>query len=172
MRKPGLLLALTTTASLISACGPAGSACPAIAQATAVAVTVTAGYSPRVAVLHLRACQDGACTEADVILRPGSPSIGQGCSVEGACSATASPDGTKVGTLMLPALTESPMTVTAWGTAPDGSALPARSVAFHPAVGYPFGEQCGKVLSAAVILDDTGLNQKPGAGTASRETPG
>jgi hypothetical protein len=161
MRKPGLLLALLTTASLVSACEPAGSACPAIAQATAVAVTVTAGYSPRAATLHLRACQDGACTEGGVELRPGSSSIDQGCSPEGACSATASPDGTKVGTLMLAALTESPITVTASGTAADGGALPVRTLEFRPKALYPFGEQCGKVLSAAVVLDDAGLHQQP-----------
>ncbi|WP_457947657.1 hypothetical protein ACTAQI_17935 [Pseudarthrobacter sp. alpha12b] len=164
MRKPGLLLALMTTASLISACDPAGSACPAITQATAVAVTVTAGYSPRVATLHLRACQDGTCAEDGVELRPGSSSIGQGCNTEGACSATASPDGTKVGTLMLAALTESPMTVTASGTAPDGTALPVLTLELQPKVLYPFGEQCGKVLSAAVVLDDAGLHQQPASG--------
>ena len=57
MRKPILLMALVTAASLTSACEPAGSACPAIAQATAVAVTVSAGYSPRVGGLHLRGCR-------------------------------------------------------------------------------------------------------------------
>ena len=161
MRKPILLMALVTAASLTSACEPAGSACPAIAQATAVAVTVSAGYSPRVAALHLRACQDGTCTEGGIELRPGSSSIDQGCSPEGACSATASPDGTKVGSLMLATLTESPMAVTASGTAADGTALPVRTLEFQPKAQYPFGEQCGKFLSAAVVLDDAGLHEQP-----------
>lgn len=161
MRKPILLVALVTAASLTSACGPEASACPAIAQATAVAVTVTAGYSPRVATLHLRACQDGTCTEGGVELRPGSSTIDQGCNPEGSCSATASPDGTKVGSLMLAALTESPMAVTASGTAADGSALPVRTLEFQPKAVYPFGEQCGKFLSAGVMLDDAGLHEQP-----------
>ncbi|MDQ0771047.1 hypothetical protein QF031_003796 [Pseudarthrobacter defluvii] len=161
MRRPALLLVLMTTMSLVPACQPAGSACPAIAQATAVAVTVTAGYSPRVASLHLRACQDGTCKEADVELRPGTSTIDQGCIEGGACSATASPDGTKVATLMLDTLTESPMTVTASGTAPDRTALQVRALEFQPKVLYPFGKQCGKVLSAAVLLDDAGLHLQP-----------
>lgn len=163
MHKPGLLLALTTAliSALISACGPAGSACPAIAQATAVSITVSAGYSPKVAALHVRACQDGTCKEADVELRPGSTSVDAGCSREGACSATASPDGTKTAVLMLDTLTESPMTVTVSGTAPEGTALPVRTLEFRPQVAYPFGEQCGKVLSASVVLDDAGLHQQP-----------
>lgn len=164
MYKPGLLLALTTTALtsvFTSACGPAGSPCPAIAQATAVSITVSAGYSPKVAALHVRACQDGTCKEADVELRPGSTSVDAGCSREGACSATASPDGTKTAVLMLETLTESPMTVSVSGTAPEGTALPVRTLEFKPQAVYPFGEQCGKVLSASVILDDAGLHQQP-----------
>lgn len=160
MHKPGLLLALMATAALASACGPAGSACPAIAQATAVAVTVTAGYAPHVGTLHVRACQDEKCRESDIELRPGSASVDSGCSPEGACSATASPDGTKVGSLMLETLTESAMTVTVSGTAPDGTALPVRTLDFRPRAEYPFGEQCGKFLSASVVLDDAGLHQQ------------
>jgi len=161
MHKAGLVVALVVATTLISACGPVGSACPAIAQATAVTVTVTADYSPHVRTLHLRACQDGTCKEADVELRPGSSSVDQGCTQEGACSATASPDGTKVATLMLETLTESPMTVTASGTVPDGTALPARTLKFRPQALYPFGEQCGKFLSASLTLDAEGLHQQP-----------
>jgi hypothetical protein len=160
MHKRGLLPALLM-AALTSACGPAGTPCPAIAQATAVSVTVTAEYSPRVGTLHLRACQDGACKEAEAELRPGSSSVDQGCAKEGACSATASPDGTKVATLMLETLTESSMTVTATGTAFDGTPLPARTLEFRPQALYPFGEQCGKFLSASLTLDGDGLHQQP-----------
>ena len=62
--------------------------------------------------------------------------------------------------LMLQALTESPMTVTASGTAPDGTALPVRSVEFRPRGDYPFGEQCGRFITAAVVLDAEGLRQQ------------
>ncbi|TLM88066.1 hypothetical protein [Pseudarthrobacter sp. NamE5] len=159
MRSLRLLLAAMTTAGLASACGPGPGAapCPAIAQATAVAVTVAAGYAQEVHVLRLKACQDGSCTEDDVELRPGSDSVDQGCT-EGVCSATASPNGTKVGTLMLPTLTESPMSVTASGTAPDGTALPLHTVDFRPTPDYPFGQQCGRFLSAGVLLDGEGLH--------------
>lgn len=160
MHKPGLLVAVVL-AALISGCEPAGTACPAIAQATAVALTVTAGYSSQVKTMHLRACQDGTCKESGVELRPGSSSVDQGCTKEGACSATASPDGTKVATLMLEALTESPMAVTASGTAPDGTALAVRTLEFRPQALYPFGEQCGKFLSASLTLDGDGLHQQP-----------
>ncbi|HSU46061.1 MAG TPA: hypothetical protein VLJ40_04035 [Arthrobacter sp.] len=160
MHKPGLLLLALTTTALVSACGPAGSACPAIAQATAVSVTVTADYAPQVATLHVRACQDGTCKEADVELRQGTASVDSGCSPEGACSATASADGTKVGLLMLETLTESPMTATVSGTAPGGIPLPVRTLEFRPQAAYPFGGQCGKFLSASVTLDDAGLHQR------------
>lgn len=161
MRKPGLLLALMTTAGLASACGPGPGAvpCPAIAQATAVSVTVTADYAPHVGALHLKACQDGECKESEVELHPGSASIDQGCTPDGVCSATASPDGTKVGVLMLETLTESPMTVTASGTAADGSALPVRTLDFRPRGEYPFGEQCGRFITASVELDAQGLRE-------------
>ena len=161
MRRQGLLLALITTAGLATACGPGPGAvpCPAIAQATAVSVMIPASYAEQVAGLHLKACQDGMCTEDDVELRPGSSSIDQGCT-DGVCSATASPNGSKDGVLMLQALTESPMAVTASGTEPDGTALPVRSVEFRPRGDYPFGEQCGRFITATVVLDAEGLRQQ------------
>lgn len=162
MGKPGLLLALMTTAGLASACGPGPGAapCPAIAQATAVSVTVSASYAPQVAALHLKACQDGECTEDDVELHPGSASIDQGCTPEGVCSATASPDGTKFANLFLQTLTESPMSVTASATAPDGSPLPVQALDFRPRGDYPFGEQCGRFITASVLLDAAGLHEQ------------
>ena len=150
-----------TTAGLATACGagPGAVPCPAIAQATAVSISVPAGYAQQVAVLHLKACQDGSCTEDDVELRPGSSSIDQGCS-NGVCSATASPNGSKVGALMLETLTESPMTVTASGASPDGTALPVRTIDIRPRADYPFGEQCGRFINASVVLDAEGLHQR------------
>lgn len=159
MRRQGLLLALMTTAGLTTACGPGPAPCPAIAQATAVSVTVPASYAQQVAALHLKACQDGACTEEDVELRPGSASIDQGCT-NGVCSATASPDGTKRATLFLETLTESPMAVAAAGTAPDGTALPVRMLDFRPRGDYTFGEQCGRFITASLVLDAEGLHQR------------
>jgi hypothetical protein len=160
MRKRGVIMAVLTTAALSTGCEPYAHPCPAIAQVTGVSVTVAADYAPAVGTLHLKACQDGGCTEADLDLRPGSASIDQGCTPDGVCSATASPDGTKVGTLMLDTITESPMAVTASGFSPDRTALPARAVEFRPRATYPFGEQCGKFIVAAVTLDSSGLRER------------
>lgn len=167
MGKPGLLSALITTAGLAAACGPGAGAvpCPAIAQATAVSVTVSASYAPQVAALRLKACQDGECTEDRVELHPGSASIGQGCTPEGFCSATAFPDGTKFASLFLQTLTESAMSVTASATAPDGSPLPVQALDFHPRGDYPFGERCGRFIAASVLLDADGLHEQDGAKT-------
>lgn len=153
-------MALITTAGLASGCGPGAVACPAIAQATVVSVTIAADYAPNVDVLHLKACQDGTCKEADLELQPGSASIDQGCTPDGVCSATASPDGTKVGMLMLDTLTEALMTVTSSGHAANGSALPVHTLEFRPRAEYPFGVQCAKFLSASVTLDATGLSER------------
>lgn len=160
MGKARLLLALFTTAGLVSGCEPYAHPCPAIAQATAVSVTVAADYAPQVAELRLKACQDGACTEGLVDFHPGSASIDQGCTPDGICSATASPNGTKVGMLMLETLTESTMAVTASGFATDGSVLPTRTLDFRPRAEYPFGEQCGRFISASVVLDAEGLRER------------
>ena len=61
--------------------------------------------------------------------------------------------------LMLDTLSESPMDVTATGTSIDGSPLPVRTLRFTPRGDYPFGETCGRFISASVVLDETGLRQ-------------
>ncbi len=160
MRKSGLLLALMTTAALTSCYYYAGPApCPEIAQASVVSVTIPRSYVPQVGTLRLKACQDGACKEDAVELRPGTVSVDQGCGPDGACSATASPDGTMTGMLFLGSLTEAPMTVTATGTSPGGQALPVRTLDFRPRGDFPFGEQCGRFVTASVVLDTEGLRQ-------------
>jgi hypothetical protein len=108
--------------------------------------------------LQLKACQDGTCKEADLELFAGTVSVDQGCRPDGICSATASPDGTMIGMLMLDSLTEAPMAVTATGTAPDGAPLPVRTLDFRPRGAYPYGEQCGRFVTASVKLDAGGLH--------------
>lgn len=199
MGKTGVLLATITTTVLLSGCHVFEVACPAIAQASAVSVTVAASYAPAVKALHFKACQDGLCREAYLELVPGLISVDQGCApavpppyvpgkgvpepgVPGTavpepgvpgpgypgndgrgpdmpCSAAASPDGSKRGMLMLDVLTESPMDVTASGTSIDGTTLPVRTLRFMPSADYPFGEPCGRFISAAVVLDEAGLRQ-------------
>jgi hypothetical protein len=169
MGKAGVLLATITTTVLISGCQSFEVACPAIGQAAGVAVTVAADYAPAVRALHLKACQDGTCKAADLELVPGTKSVDQGCSPAAeppggygpgsVCSATAAPDGTKRGMLQLGTLSEAPMDVTVTGTLKDGRPLPLRTLHFTPQGNYPFGEQCGRFLSASVVLNAAGLRQ-------------
>jgi hypothetical protein len=161
MRTFAALLGLGCTVLLAAGCQPE-TACPAIAQAPVVALTVAREYAGSVKTLRLRACQDGRCAEADLELFPGSSTVDQGCEPgpdgkDGPCSATATPDGTLTGMLMLDPLTESPIEVTAGGTDAGGLPLPVRALTFTPRVAYPFGEQCGRFISAGVLLDADGL---------------
>jgi hypothetical protein len=164
MRTAGVLLALSTTMFFAPACQPLEQPCPAIAQASVVSLTVAPSYVSSVRSIQLKACQDGNCKEAELELRPGSVSIDQGCETRNAgpdavCSATSSPDGTLVGMLMLDVLTESPIEATVNGTSPNGAPLPERFLTFTPKSDYPFGQHCGKFLSASLILNVDGLRQ-------------
>lgn len=160
MRTFAALVGLVCTALLGAGCQPQ-TACPAIAQAQVVALTVAREYADSVKTLRLKACQDGRCTEADLELFPGSTTVDQGCEPgpdkDRPCSATATPDGTLTGMLMLDRLTESPIEVTAGGTDAGGLPLPVRTLTFTPRVAYPYGEQCGRFISAGVQLDAEGL---------------
>ncbi|BCW69241.1 hypothetical protein [Arthrobacter sp. NicSoilB8] len=165
MRKLAAVAALALTAVLATSCRPV-TACPAIAQAPVVSLTVDRAYAPSVKAVHLRACQDGRCKEADLELMPGSTAVDQGCEPgpsggDGVCSATSSPDGTLTGMLMMEPLTASRIDVTATVTDAAGHRLPPRTAAFKPRVAHPFGEQCGSFITAGVVLDAGGLRQAP-----------
>jgi hypothetical protein len=163
MRSFGVLLAVVTTSLLPSACLPEAVPCPAIAQAPVVSLTVAASYAPAVKAIHLKACQDGTCREADLELMPGSTAVDMGCEPsagpDGTCSATSSPDGTLTGMLMMDVLTESRIDATATGTSTAGTPLPGRKLTFTPKADYPYGEQCGKFVTASLVLDADGLRQ-------------
>jgi hypothetical protein len=163
MRTFAALAGLGSAALLVTGCQPV-TACPAIGQAQVVALTVAREYAGSVKTLRLRACQGGQCTEAELELFPGSTSVDQGCEPgpdggDRPCSATSSPDGTLTGMLGLDPLTEAPIAVTSSGTDPRGRPLPARTLTFTPRVSHPYGEQCGKFISAGVLLDADGLRQ-------------
>lgn len=163
MRTFAALVGLACTALLATGC-QSQTACPAIAQAPVVALTVARDYAGSVKTLRLRACQDGRCTEADLELSPGSTTVDQGCEPgqdgnDRSCSATASPDGTLTGMLMLDPLTESPIEASVGGTGVSGLPLPVRTLTFTPRVAYPYGAQCGRFISAGVLLDAGGLRQ-------------
>ncbi|WP_115788514.1 hypothetical protein [Arthrobacter silvisoli] len=163
MRKLWAAAALCTTALLGSGCQPESAPCPAIAQAPVVGLTIAKDYVPVVQGVHLRACQDGTCKEADLKLMPGSRSIPQACSTgpDGSCSATMSPDGTMYGLLDMGVLTASPISAKVTGTASTGRPLPVRTLDFTPKSLKPFGEKCGTVITANLVLDATGLTQAP-----------
>lgn len=163
MRSLGVLLAVVTTSLLPSACLPEAVPCPAIAQAPVVSLTVAASYAPAVKAIHLKACQDGTCREADLELMPGSTAVDMGCEPsagpDGTCSATSSPDGTLTGMLMMDVLTESRIDATATGASTAGVPLPERTLGFTPKAEYPYGKQCGKFVTASLVLDADGLRQ-------------
>ncbi|GAA2126613.1 hypothetical protein GCM10009825_03870 [Arthrobacter humicola] len=165
MRKLAAVAALALTAVLVTSCRPEA-VCPAIAQAPVVSLTVDREYAPSVKTIHLLACQDGRCKEADLELVPGSVAVDQGCKpgpsgLDGVCSATSSPDGTLTGMLMMETLTANRIEVTATGTSNTGAPLPARTAAFTPRVAHPFGEQCGSFITAHAVLDAAGLRPSP-----------
>ncbi|NWL11188.1 hypothetical protein DM793_07735 [Paenarthrobacter nitroguajacolicus] len=160
MGRIGLALTLAGTAALLPGCFAEPVACPAIGHVAGVSLAVAADYADDVASLRLKACQDGICTEKDLMLNPGATAVDQGCTPDGVCSATSSPDGTLQGFLELPALSESPLQATVTGTSPAGIALPLRTLTITPTGDYPYGEQCGRVISAALTLDEEGLRQR------------
>ncbi|SEJ51816.1 hypothetical protein SAMN04487917_106290 [Arthrobacter sp. yr096] len=159
MGRIGLALTLAGTAALLPGCYPEAVACPAIGHVAGVSLTVAASYANQVGSLRLKACQDGTCTDKELVLHPGSVAVDQGCSPEGVCSATPSLDGTLQGFLEMPWLSESPIEATVSGTSPAGAALPLRTLTFTPKGAYPYGEQCGRVISAGAVLDAAGLSQ-------------
>lgn len=167
MRKFAATVALTgfalTGALLASAC-QAETVCPAIAQAPLVALTVAKEYAASVKSVHLKACQAGRCAEADLGLFPGSTTVDQGCEPgpnggDRPCSASSSPDGTLRGMLMLDVLTGDSIEATSMGTDASGLPLPVRTLTFTPRVAYPFGEKCGRFITAGLVLDANGLRQ-------------
>lgn len=160
MGRIGLALTLAGTAALLPGCFPEAVACPAIGHVAGVSLTVSASYADDVGLLRLKACQDGTCTDKELVLHPGAVAVDQGCSPDGTCSATSSPDGTLQGFLEMPALTESPLAATVSGTSPAGAALPEQTLTFTPKGDYPYGEQCGRVVSAGIVLDSVGLKQR------------
>ena len=159
MGRIGLALTLAGTAALLPGCFPEPVGCPAIGHVPGVSLTVAAVYAPDVASLRLKACQDGVCTEKELMLNPGATSVDQGCTPDGVCSATSSPDGTLQGFLELPALSENPLEATVTGTSPAGIALPVRTLTFTPKGEFPYGEQCGRVISAGLVLNEADLRQ-------------
>jgi hypothetical protein len=108
-RRPGVLAAVAVTAALTVGCsastGPTR-ACTEIGSPAGISVTVVRDVVVPGMELTLRICQT-ACVERRVDLSPGSVTTGQTCTSDdpdGSCSASASPDGTMIGFVDVPAL--------------------------------------------------------------------
>ena len=156
----GVAFTLAGAVALLTGCVAEPVACPAIGHVAGVSLTVVAEYADQVGSLRLKACQDAACTEKDIMLNPGAVTADESCTPDGVCSATSSPDGTLQGFLELPALSESPLEVTVNGTSKTGAPLPTRTLEFTPKGDYPYGEKCGRAIAAGVWLDAAGLRQR------------
>jgi hypothetical protein len=130
-------------------------------MAPVVSLTIAADYVPTVKTVHLKACQDGKCHEAELELRPGSVSVPQTCSPEpeGACSAVSSPDGTRYGFLDMGILTASPINAEVTGSNANGGPLPIRTLDYTPKSAKPWGKHCPTTITANLLLDARGLRQ-------------
>ena len=86
---------------LLAGCSPLeGAACTEIGAPSGVNVTVEKEIAELVRSVILTICHEGDCQDHPVELIPGSNSVDQGCTGPGpdaACSATAAPNGSKVG---------------------------------------------------------------------------
>lgn len=151
---------------VLAACGLIGglTPCPALAVFRGVTLTVAADFAPRVASLTLRACQHGACTARKLDLTAGTTALSSSCQAgrEEPCSVVPTPDGTLVGNLDLPGLTEDPLQIRLTGTDKAGSALEARELVLHPSITRPFGPDCPAGGPQARLRLDAGhLSEQP-----------
>ena len=98
VRYPGLGAACLV---LLAGCSPVEvPACTEIGAPSGVNVTVEKEVAKQVRSVILTICHQGDCQDHPVQLIPGSDSVDQGCTGSGpdaACSATAAPNGSKVG---------------------------------------------------------------------------
>jgi hypothetical protein len=110
--------------------------------------------------VRLTVCWDGECDDHEVQLTPGSDTVDQGCNEtdpDSACSATAVPNGTKVGFADVPGLPTGTVTISAAvRRAGRQIALPKIDVQSEPT--YPNGPQCpSQGPQAHVVVGASGL---------------
>src|SRR5688500_2121288 len=135
-------------------------ACTEIGASAGVGVTVEKAIAADVDAVQLTVCWDGDCHDHKVQLSAGSDTVDQSCNgndPDSACSATAVPNGTKVGFAEVPDLPIGTITIGAT-VRRDGKqiALPKIDVPANPT--YPNGPQCGpQGTQAQVIVGATGL---------------
>jgi hypothetical protein len=153
-------LAALATVLLLAGCGPMEVACTEIGAPAGVGVTVEKAIAADVDAVQLTVCWDGDCHVHKVQLSPGSDTVDQGCNgndPDSTCSATAVPNGTKVGFAEVSDLPTGTITIGAT-IRRDGMqiALPKIDVPANPT--YPNGPQCGpQGIQAQVIVGASGL---------------
>jgi hypothetical protein len=153
-------LAALATVLLLAGCSPTEVACTEIGAASGVGVTVEEAIAADVAAVQLTVCWDGDCHDHKVQLTPGSDTVDQGCNgndPDTACSATAVPNGTKVGFAEVPGLPTGAVMVGATvQRAGKPRVLPRIEVQAKPT--YPNGPQCGpQGTQAHVVVGAAGL---------------
>jgi hypothetical protein len=154
-------IAIASLSLLIAGCnGPSSLACTEIAAQSGIAVTVERGAAATLTALTIKACRGATCFEHPVVLSPGSDTVDQGCEGTGPdapCSATAVPNGTKVGFVEMLDLPEGPLAVSA--TATRGrrkEQLPEVTIVSRTT--YPNGVDCpGSGNQASLTVTAEGL---------------
>jgi hypothetical protein len=145
---------------LLAGCSPKEVACTEIGAPPGVAVTVDKAIAADVDDVRLTVCWDGSCNDHEVQLAPGSDTLDQGCNgsdPDSACSATAVPNGTKVGFADVSGLPPGTITISATvRRAGKQVVLPEIDVQSKPT--YPNGPQCGpQGPQAQVVVGGSGL---------------
>jgi hypothetical protein len=130
---------------VLTGCGGPELACTMIAAPSGVGLTVAKDIAAEVTAVRLTVCHDGDCSDHPVELNPGSTSVDQGCSgtdPDSACSATAVPDGTKVGFADVAGLPIGPLTISATITR-SGKRTALKAIDVTSQTVYPNGPRCG-----------------------------
>lgn len=145
---------------LLAGCSPMEVACTEIGAPPGVAVTVDKTIAADVDDVRLTVCWDSRCDDHEVQLAPGSDTLDQGCNgsdPDSACSATAVPNGTKVGFADVSGLPTGTITISATvRRAGKQVVLPEIDVQSKPT--FPNGPQCGpRGPQAQVVVGASGL---------------
>jgi hypothetical protein len=145
---------------MLTGCG-GPEACTMIAAPSGVGVTVAKDIAAQVTAVRLTICHNGDCHDHAVELSPGSISVDQGCSgtdPDSACSATAVPDGTKIGFADVPGLPAGPITISATLTR-SGKPTTVKAIEVTSKTVYPNGPGCGgEGNQARVTISADGLH--------------
>ncbi len=154
------LAALLALVAVLSGCTSGERACTLIAALRGVAVTVDRSLAGDLTTLRLTVCSQRRCVTRPVELQPGTDTVDQGCTgpdPDDTCSATATPNGTRVGFVEIDGLVEGPVLVS--GTAQvSGRTQRYAEVTVTAALVFPNGRDCGGgAAQAQVTVSRDGL---------------